>query len=220
MVQPDTVVVIGTEHAGRARGVAVWPGGAWGHPLGDMVVDSALARKIVELGPPFIADEQAHGAEHSVEVQLPFLARTCPATRLVPMIVNTRVRNDAQWAGEALGRLLSETAASQRVVIAASSDLAHYPRLEVARGVDELMLRAICRLDAAQVLEDEEAACATPHERLGCGLCGREATRIAIAAARGMGADRGVLLEHATSVDYGHGDPARTVGYASVAFTA
>ena len=47
-------------------------------------------------------------------------------------------------------------------------------------------------------------------------MCGIDPVRVTIAAAAVMGAERGLLLGHATSADAG-GDPRRTVGYAAVA---
>ena len=35
------------------------------------------------LGTPFVADNAAHEDEHSLEVQMPFVARACPDSRVV-----------------------------------------------------------------------------------------------------------------------------------------
>ncbi len=88
---PTTLVLLGTNHrAGWLHGVGVWDAGPWRTPLGAVEVDDGLAAEIVALGPPFTVDRDAHRSEHSLEVQLPFVARAMPGTRIVPLAVSCR----------------------------------------------------------------------------------------------------------------------------------
>jgi MEMO1 family protein len=214
---PATIVLAGTDHQASARGVGVWTGGPWQTPLGEVPIDDDLATRIAALGPFFAADTDAHLSEHSLEVQLPLLAAACPAARIVPLAVSPRLEAHAQ-AGLLLGRLLARRrAAGERILLVASSDMAHYPPARVCEVADAELLEPLLRLnaDALNGLDAKLRRDMLPG--LVCGLCGIDPVRVTLAALAEMGAVRGILLGAATSADAG-GDPRRTVGYAAAAF--
>ena len=216
-IGPTTIVLAGTDHQALAAGVGVWTGGAWQTPLGEVEVDDDLAAEIAAMGPPFAADDDAHLTEHSLEVQLPLLLRSCPEAKIVPLAVSPRLHGHAQ-AGVMLGRLLARRrAAGERVLLVASSDLAHYPPDDVCRETDAQLLDPLLRLDAEELRALESRLLRSGSPGLVCGLCGIDPVRVTVAAVLEMGASHGVLLGAATSADAG-GDPRRTVGYAAAAF--
>ncbi len=220
-----SVVIAGTNHfAGWFEGVGVWVAGAWQTPLGEIAIDDGLGRSIAGLGAPFSATLDAHEAhleEHSIEVQLPFLHHALPDARLIPLLVSIRDPADCREAGRRLGLLLNERrAAGGSIVLAASSDLAHYPTESLANEVDRRVLEPILALDPWELARREAEIRARRQPGLACGLCGLEPVLFTLAAVREMGALRGVLLAHATSADVPGGDPGRVVGYAGVAFVA
>jgi AmmeMemoRadiSam system protein B len=216
-IAPSTVVLAGTDHQAWAAGVGVWTGGPWRTPLGDVAVDSELGRRIVGLGPPFAADDDAHLTEHSIEVQLPLLVRACPGARIVPLAVSPRLETHAE-AGALLGRMLAELrAAGERILIVASSDFAHYPPARVCEEVDDRLLGPLLALDEAALVKLDRALDGMNLPGLVCGMCGIDPVRFVLSAVAEMGATRGWLLGKATSADAG-GDPRRTVGYAAAAF--
>jgi MEMO1 family protein len=217
---PATVVILGTNHGATwLDGVAAWETGAWRTPLGDLAVDTDLARAVLDLGPPFIVDHAAHHGEHSIEVQLPFLQTVGPAPSIVPLSVAAGVGEDAIVAGGRLGALLAQRrAAGQRVVLAISSDMAHYPpSIACARATADL-LPPILRLDPAGLAGTERAITDGGTPGLVCGMCGIQPTVLGLAALRAFGATRGSRLAAATSADAG-GPTHRTVGYLAAAFT-
>jgi len=217
---PATVVILGTNHgAAWLGGVAAWETGAWRTPLGDLEVDTDLARAVLALGPPFIVDHAAHRGEHSIEVQLPFLQTVHPASRIVPLSVAAGVGEHAIAAGGRLGALLARRrAAGQRVVLAISSDMAHYPpSIECARATADL-LPPILGLDPIGLADTERAIADGGTPGLVCGMCGIQPTVLGLAALRALGATRGSRLAAATSADAG-GSTHRTVGYLAAAFT-
>jgi hypothetical protein len=216
-IGPATIVLAGTDHQALARGVGVWTGGSWQTPLGDVPIDDDLAEAIAALGPPFAPDDAAHLGEHSLEVQLPLLARACPGARIVPMAVSPRLRSHAQ-AGAMLGRLLAERrTAGESILLVASSDLAHYPPARVCEATDAELLEPLLRMEADALRDAETSVLLERRPGLVCGLCGIDPVRVALTALAEMGATRGILLGAATSADAG-GDARRTVGYAAAAF--
>jgi hypothetical protein len=216
-----TVVILGTNHgAGWLDGVGAWDLGPWATPADVVEVDHALAADVVALGAPFTADPAAHIGEHSIEVQLPLLAAASPGARLVGLAVSCGTGARAIGAGERLGRLLAaRRAAGNQVIVAISSDMAHYPAAAACEAVTERLLPAIAAVDAERLAHDEVVVRGAGIPGVACGMCGIEPAVLGLAAMRAMGASRGTPLAASTSADAG-GPPDRTVGYLAVRFDA
>jgi AmmeMemoRadiSam system protein B len=215
------VVILGTNHgAGWLQGVAASSAAAWRMPGGDVQVDEELVAAIIDLGPPFIVDDDAHEREHSIEVQLPLLREVAPGASIVPLAVSAGTGHPAIAAGRRLGELLaSRRAAGTPIVLAISSDMAHYPPAEACEEVTEALWPTIRTLDAVGVASREIAVRSARIPGLVCGMCGIQPTVLGLAALRAMGATTGVRIAAATSAD-ADGPRDRTVGYLAVAFDA
>jgi hypothetical protein len=213
------VVLLGTNHrAAWLDGVGAWDAGAWAIPTGEVEVDGALASEVVALGSPFEVDHAAHRGEHSLEVQLPLLVAVAPGARIVPLAVSAGTGRRAIEAGERLGRLLAgRRAAGARIVLAISSDMAHYPPADACARATEALLPAILGLDAARLASLEEDMRVAGIRGLACGMCGIEPAVLGLAALRAMGATTGTVLAASTSADAG-GPPDHTVGYLAARF--
>ena len=218
---PLTVVLLGTNHhAGWLHGAAAWEAGSWSTPAGTAVVDASLAAAIVDLGPPFLVDRGAHDGEHSIEVQLPLLLAVEPAARVVPLAVSAGRGAGAIDAGTRLGALLAaRRAAGARIVLAISTDMAHYPPAAACERATDLLLPSILALDAVGVGRREDELRRDGIRDLVCGMCGIDPAVLGLAALRAMGATSGRHLAVATSADAG-GPPDRTVGYLAARFDA
>lgn len=218
---PLTVVLLGTNHgAGWLDGVAVWETGAWTTPLGALAVDTDLAGAIVELGAPFAVDRAAHLDEHSIEVQLPILGSVRPDAGIVPLSVGAGTGRDAIDAGRRLGAVLAARRGRPgNVLLAISTDMAHYPPALDAERITEDLLPFILGLDAPALASAERAALDRGTLGLACGMCGIEPAVLGLAALQTMGTDRAARLATATSADAG-GPTDRTVGYLAAAFGA
>jgi len=212
---PDTVVILGANHTGRGyREMAVFAGAGFRTPLGTARIDTALASAIVQAGEGAVFDNAAHDGEHSVEVQVPFVQRSCPAATIVPIVVG-EIGSEATTR---FGRSLAHVLAGRRVVIVASSDLSHYPRQDTARDMDRRTLAAIASLDPARFTATiRRTMAAPPPNALTC-ACGEGAVRAAMEAARGLGATRGAVISYANSADTLAGQADRVVGYGAVVF--
>jgi len=217
--RPVTVVILGTNHvAPWLRGVAAWPTGGWDTPAGVTEVDEDLAAAVIDLGFPFVADPEAHQGEHSIEVQLPVLAGIAPGALIVPLAVGTGTGPEAIAAGARLGALLARRRADgARILLAISTDMAHYPAADVCERVTRDHLPAILRIDAAGLASREEDLRSARLRGVACGMCGIEPAVLGLAALQAMGAQTGTVLAAATSADAG-GPRDRTVGYLAVRF--
>ncbi len=211
----DVVVILGTNHtSGTFRRISVYDGEGYRTPLGVARVDREIAAALVKDGGG-VFDATLHEREHSVEVQVPFVQHVFPGAAIVPVVVGAP---DPE-ACRRFGRALAALAAGRRMLIVASSDLSHYPARQVAAEVDRRTLAAVAALDA-DALDGLRAQSANPDGRgVDTGACGEGPIRVAIEAARALGALRGTVVSYANSGDTAVGDPERVVGYGSVAFS-
>jgi AmmeMemoRadiSam system protein B len=214
-----TVVLLGTNHsAGWLQGVGAWETGTWQLPTGEVSVDEELASSIVALGAPFVVDREAHLLEHSIEVQLPLLLTVVRRARFVPLAVSAGRARVALDAGQRLGALLARrSAAGSPLLLAISTDMAHYPPATACQQVTDALAPAIVALDPVALAAREAEVSRRGIEGLVCGMCGIEPAVLGLAALREMGARAGTVLASATSADAG-GSRGRTVGYLAARF--
>jgi AmmeMemoRadiSam system protein B len=217
--QPATFVIIGAVH--RWAGInGVYAKGAWATPLGPVLIDERLAARILEGSRGLtVEDVRCHSDEHSIEVELPMLKHLFPEARVVPIAVNPDER--AVPLGREIGRVLK--AEDQGAVVIGSSDLTHYGDVygftpagygSAARSWMEENDRRI--LGLMERMSDSEILDEVLQHRNACGAGAIAAT---IAAARVLGAERGVLLEHTSSYYASPKEEFRlAVGYAGVVF--
>ena len=106
----------------------------------------------------------AHGREHSIELQLPFVAHLLPGVPIVPLVMGYQNRATAFALGDALAAVIEE--AGTPVLLVASSDLSHYHDARTAAKMDAEVLRRVEQLDADGLMETLEQE---PHHACGGG---------------------------------------------------
>lgn len=128
----DTVVIIAPSHAMAFSGVAVWPQGFFRTPLGDVPVDSDSCARLMESDPGVKENREAFSAEHSLEVQLPFLQKSLKNFRIIPLLCGEMTLADAQLLAHSLSLLKKE----RGFLVVVSTDLSHYHAYEDANRID------------------------------------------------------------------------------------
>lgn len=144
--QVRRVVLLGPAHRSPVRGLAASRAAAWATPLGNVPVDREVIEEIVTQ-PQVHYDDQAHAAEHSLEVHLPFLQRVLADFSLVPLVAGGATPQE-------VAEVLDCFAADESTVLIVSSDLSHFNDYEQARALDRATSEAIERL---QPLQPEQA---------------------------------------------------------------
>jgi AmmeMemoRadiSam system protein B len=202
---PRRVVVLGPNHTGVGAEVAVAPHHQWATPLGAETIDRNLAEALLDRFPEAALDDRAHGREHSIEVQLPFLHRRRPDVEILPVCLKHLSETECVRLGEAVADLFEELGEPAGIV--ASSDMTHYQPDNVARELDHKAIEAALALDPALLYK-------TVH-REGITMCGVIPATVALVAANRLGATGAHLVAYATSGD-ASGDYSSVVGYAGV----
>lgn len=203
------VVVIAPSHYEAFPFASVYEGDAYATPLGTIAVDKEFARKLASLSPEIKLSSRGHvpsaaGAEHSLEVQLPFLQRTFSDFELVPIIMGEQ----SYEASRALGVALAELVRGTDTLIVASSDLSHYHPYEQAVVLDGKTLNAIGEWDYLTLSDNFQTRTWE--------ACGGGPIVAAMIAAERLGATRAKVIKYANSGDV-TGDRSRVVGYGAVA---
>lgn len=191
------VILLGPAHRVPFRGMALPGAAAFRTPLGDVPLDAAAIARIKAL--PGIKElPGAHAAEHSLEVQLPFLQRVLAKFTLVPILVG-----DAEAAEVAA--VLDALWGGAETIVVVSSDLSHDEPDREARAHDLRTAEAIERLDVRTI---------GPRDACGAAAVGG---LLAAARARGLACTR---LELRNSGDAAGGGANGVVGYGAWAFAA
>jgi len=216
--KPDTVIVLGPNHAGAGAGVAT-SRGAWSTPLGSAKIDDELAARLDKDG--IIDDQLAHAREHSIEVQLPWIQAVFKDAMFLPVCINPIYfeKQNCKTIGKALAAASKEL--GRKVLVVASSDFTHYgtmygntpftgPTSQILKRVKEKDLEIAsyaARLMPERLLE----VCSA--ERLS--VCGYGAIAAMLWAAKELGESKGEVLEYRTSFDVSR-DIRAVVGYAAI----
>jgi hypothetical protein len=206
---PDRFIILGPNHTGRGEPLSLFPEGSWQLPLGTAGIDPELNRGLLTACGLLREDRRAHQQEHSLEVQIPFLQVLCGDVRFAAICVGTAKRADLEALGRAMARVVR--AASDSVMMIASSDMNHYEAADIGGEKDRRAIDRVLELDPEglyrTVLEEDIS------------MCGFAPTVAILTACRDLGCTKGKLIRYANSGDVS-GDYSSVVGYAGMAILA
>ncbi|MEO5361431.1 MAG: AmmeMemoRadiSam system protein B [Nitrospirota bacterium] len=204
---PDTFILIGPNHTGLGGKFSMMSSGQWEVPTHTFDIDEELGNALLNTG-IFKEEHSAHRFEHSLEVQLPFIAHFSKTVKIVPITAMGLDAQECKAAGEAIAKVI--TSAEKSIVIAVSSDMSHYLSEPQARQKDKLALDVILRLDPDGLYN------VVQKERIT--MCGVLPAAIMLHAANALGAKKAEIVKYTTSAE-ASGDYGRVVGYAGVIVT-
>jgi AmmeMemoRadiSam system protein B len=127
------VVLLGPSHRSYLFGLGRSTAEAFRTPLGDVPVDGSLDWSRL---PGVMPADRAHLAEHSLEVQLPFLQMVLDRFTIVPLLVG-------EAAPTEIALVIERLAGGAETLVVVSSDLSHYLDYETATRRDRETSRAI-----------------------------------------------------------------------------
>ena len=210
-----TVVLLGPSHRHSFRGFSIHTTGGYRTPLGVVPVNTKLTEELVSSSDLISQIPEAHQAEHSIEIQLPFLQRILTQFDFVPIVVGPFCTFDD--CADMAETLVDHFRQEENVIFIASSDMSHYPTYDGAVKVDQEMLAAVKSFDIQRIVQTDAKIMGTGIKNLSCTFCGLKPVLITMMAAHGLGADAVKILKYANSGDTPFGERDRVVGYGAVA---
>ena len=210
--QYKRVVVISPSHCVSFRGSSVYDGDSYQTPLGEAPVDREFARRLAAASAAIKLSGDGHdvtrdGAEHAIEVQLPWLKTVLEDFELVAVVMGDHDYEASRALGVALAELLKDD--PKETLVLASSDLSHYHSYADAKRMDLKTLEAVHEWDYLSLSRNLRAGVWE--------ACGGAAIVAAMIYAERMGANRAEVLGYANSGDV-TGDHTRVVGYGAAVF--
>ena len=203
----DKIVLLGPNHTGLGAAFSIQAQGTWQTPLGEIEIDSDLAKAILKNSKYLEEDSIAHAQEHSLEVELPVLQYFKKSFQIVPICILSDEADKLEEIGQAIAAAIKETKQENSVLIVASSDMTHYEPQDQASAKDKAAIQAILKLDIPALTK-------TVRD-LNISMCGYAPVSAMLSCAKLLGAKKGELVKYQTSGDV-TGDTSSVVGYAGI----
>lgn len=213
----DTVIIVAPNHTDpRIDFTSVLTEGAYETPLGQVPVNSEIARLIVDFDKNDNIKESELGHltnysgryEHSIEIQLPFLQAALGQFKFVPIIMGSN--DNGKYSCPSLAKAIVSAVKGRNVLIVASSDLSHFHEVSSLKKLDNIVKEKIEAFNPDGLLSDLSSG--------KCEACGGMPIAAVMMACRDLGADKAKVLAMANSGDV-TGDYNSPVGYLAAVIT-
>lgn len=203
---PGTVLILSPKHTRLGVEWAVAPHEIWQIPGADVPSDHGLAEQLAAAIPGLELDSAAHQQEHGIELELPWIARLAPGTKVVGIAIGGGSLESCRQFATGLARLLRTL--PQQPLLVISSDMNHFATDSENRRLDEIALRAMESLRPEELFD-----VVTRHN---ISMCGLLPAVIVMETLRQLGRLKTCRrVGYATSADV-TGDTDRVVGYAGM----
>jgi AmmeMemoRadiSam system protein B len=220
--KPGMIVILGVNHTGYATSAFSLSLEDFETPLGIAKNDSDFGKKLLKAAENeefnLKIDERAHLAEHSIEVQIPFIQSFFSNCKIVPILINNADPEACEELADLIFDLVEET--GKKAVIVASGDFTHFGYIygfmpftsDVKRNLYALDGKAIKNIIGFNVNGFLKMAQKTT-------ICGVGPVLVAMEYARKSHSHEAKLLDYYTSADIEKGENYRNaVGYAAIVF--
>jgi MEMO1 family protein len=200
----DTAVVVGPAHQVNFRGLSVNLDNAFKTPLGNAEVDLEFAKELTAFDKHISQNEESHLAEHAIEVQLPFIQKTLPKARIVPILIGDQRWETAVLLKDAIVSAVKKL--GRRCVLIASTDLSHYHSHVEAVELDTVIINDLKKMNAESLFSNIQSG--------NTEACGFGGVVTGILLSRELGRGISAVLSYSDSGEVS-GDRRRVVGYLS-----
>ncbi len=209
----ENIFILAAGHRVIFNGASIYNVGDYITPLGKVKVNRKLANELIEQHKIFVYHPDAHKAEHSLEVQLPFLQyKMTKDFKIVPIVTGTQNMNDCKKIAAALKPYFNE---NNLFVI--STDFSHYPAYNDAIKVDKKTGDAILANSVNRVIDAISENESAHIENLATSMCGWPAVISLLYITQDMPDVNIIHVDYQNSGDETR-DKSRVVGYHAIAF--
>jgi AmmeMemoRadiSam system protein B/AmmeMemoRadiSam system protein A len=155
----ESVVIIAPSHRYGFNGCSIYAQGGYETPLGTAEIDEPLAAEISKAS-GFKHIPKAHQMEHSVEVQIPFIQKTLPQAKIVPIVMGYPTKKTITRLADALIEVLP----GKNAMIIVSTDMSHFFPKKKANEADSKTISLIQALETNSLIKKLEGG-----ENIMCG---------------------------------------------------
>ena len=212
----DNIFILASSHRIAFNGASIYNKGNYETPLGVVKVNLDLARELIEQNSEFTFRRDAHNAEHSLEVQLPFLQHKLGTDiQIIPVVIGTQDPSTCKSIAKSLEPYLL---GNNLFVI--STDFSHYPSYDDAVIIDNLTADAIVSKDPDEFMRviDKNTSRGIPNLATSC--CGWSSTLSLLYMVSNNPDYKLHKVQYKNSGDAKYyGDKDRVVGYYSIVMT-
>jgi AmmeMemoRadiSam system protein B/AmmeMemoRadiSam system protein A len=209
----DNIFIIASSHRALFQGASIYNQGDYITPLGKVKVNRVLANQFIDNFRVFTYNPDAHAAEHSLEVQLPFLQYILKKDfKIVPIVTGTQSVKEIELISKAL---LPYFNGNNLFVI--STDFSHYPKYDDATRVDKKTGDAILANSVDKLITAVNENSVANVENLVTSLCGWPAVLTLLNITQNDHTIEVIPVDYQNSGD-ATGDKSRVVGYYAMAF--
>lgn len=209
----ENIFIIASSHRVLFNGASIYNLGDYVTPLGKVKVNRELANKLIDENEVFIFNFEAHSAEHSIEVQLPFLQyKMGKDFQIIPIVTGTQTLGEIMEIAKALKPYFNE-----KNLFIISSDFSHYPNYHDAISVDKITGDAVLANSVSKVIDAINKNASTKVENLVTSLCGWPAVLTLLHITQEEKSIQVIPVDYQNSGDVS-GDKNRVVGYHAIAF--
>lgn len=198
-----TIVLLAPSHYLGFEGFSVGDFDKFKTPLGEIPVDRVFAAKLIGGMESVVFAPKAFEKEHSIEVQIPFIQKIFPESKIVPVMIGRPSYQSLKDFSSTLAKIVGDR---KDVLVVVSTDMSHFHDDSFARKMDERTMTAVKNFES-EILYNE---CTFGTLE----LCGVFPVVAALNYAREKGFDKIEVLKYANSGDVS-GDYSRVVGYFS-----
>lgn len=198
------IFILGPSHHVRLSGCAVTGCSRYETPIGDLAIDTAVTRDLTETGLFETMTMEADEDEHSIEMQLPYIAKVMETARnnftIVPIMVGSLSPSSEAKYGKVLAKYLEDP--SNCFVI--SSDFCHwgsrfrYTHYDQSAGQIYQSIEALDK-QGMELIERLDVAGFTSYlKKFGNTICGRHPIGVflnMVAALRNNGTTNGTRMD-------------------------
>lgn len=199
----ETVVIIGPSHQYGFSGCSIYLQGGYKTPLGSVPIDKDLASQLSKAS-GFKYIPQAHRKEHSVEVQVPFIQKTLPQAKIVPIVMGFPSKKTIATLAEALSKVIQE----EKTLVIASTDMSHFFPKKRANDTDTKTISHIQSFKTGILIRKLERG-----ENI---MCGGGPVASTLLYAKKKGKAKVKIRDYSDSSEVG-GSEDRVVGYLAAA---
>lgn len=135
------IFIIGPSHNGGEKKFYLPVFDQYRTPFGLIDVDKEIVGELSKIN-VFDKNELLEIEEHSIEVQLPFLKKTVPNFKIIPILFAQQNHENAVVLYEHLKKYIDS-----KTLVIISTDLSHYHSYNVAKEMDKLLIDKLVDID-------------------------------------------------------------------------